>query len=101
MKKIPLRGKYGKGKFALVDDEDFNYLNQFKWFAKKPFYGKQYAVRNLYIYVSKNKYKGSVIRMHREIMKATTGIEVDHKDGNGLNNRGTLKPCLVLPWRPW
>ncbi len=28
MKQIPLSGQHGKGKFALVDDDDYDYLMQ-------------------------------------------------------------------------
>ena len=42
MKKIPLT----KGMFALVDDEDFEYLNQWKWFALRQRNNTYYAVRN-------------------------------------------------------
>ncbi len=31
MKQIPLGGKNGEGKFALVDDEDFDELNKYRW----------------------------------------------------------------------
>ena len=55
MKQIPLT----QGKFALVDDEDFEYLNQFKWCAlKRPH--TFYAVRNL----PNGKGKQKLIGMH-------------------------------------
>lgn len=76
--------------FAMVDDEDFDNLNQWKWSAekrKKTFY----AIRG----VSANG-KQSTIRMHRQIAPASFDFEVDHADGNGLNNqRGNLRPCSV------
>jgi hypothetical protein len=83
MKKIPLsqfgknRGKY----FALVDDEDFEYLNQWRWFAFK---GKQTH------YVHRNSMSGpnkKTIPMHRVIMKTPDNLIVDHKDHDGLNNQ--------------
>jgi hypothetical protein len=75
--------KLTQGKVALVDDEDFEYLNQFKWCAfKGPF--TYYAVKG----------KGPTTRMHRLIMKTATGMEVDHIDHNGLNNqRSNLRNC--------
>ena len=71
--------KLSKGLFALVDDEDYDYLNQFKWCASKN--GKtHYAIR-------RSNIKGKVVylRMHRLIMHTPEGIEVDHMDRNGLN----------------
>mgnify|MGYP001616685408 CR=1 FL=1 len=77
-KLIPLT----QGKFAIVDDEDFEYLNQHKWHAcKRP--TTWYAIRNIH----KPDGKQTMIRMHREILKPPSGLETDHKDGNGLNNR--------------
>ena len=82
MKKIKLT----QGKFALVDDEDFEYLNKYKWFCLN----KRYACTNKNV----NK-KRNAILMHRLIMNLTDRkIEVDHKDHNGLNNqKNNLRKC--------
>jgi hypothetical protein len=76
MKLIPL----SQGQFAQVDDEDFEYLNQFKWYASKRG-STYYAIRTL------NNTKAS---MHRVIMNASNPkILIDHKDHSGLNNQKT------------
>jgi hypothetical protein len=76
--------KLTQGKVALVDDEDFEYLNRFKWQAAKKRH-TFYAVRTV------NRIS---IRMHRVIMNYPLGFEVDHKNGNGLNNtRNNLRIC--------
>jgi len=87
MKEIKLSqlGK-NKGKFvALVDDEDYEYLNQFRWSASKQgtrIYAKRYS-----------KIKNEK-RMHRLIMNTPDGMEVDHIDHNGLNNqKSNLRIC--------
>lgn len=74
--------KLTQGKVALVDDEDFEYLNQYKWHANKigNFY---YAVRNAKL--AKNSWMP--LMMHREIMNTPKGTGTDHKDHNGLNNQ--------------
>lgn len=81
MKQIPLT----QGQFTLVDDEDFEYLNQFKWHALK--------AKNTYY--ATRKIKRKIIWMHREILKLTDiKIMADHKDGNGLNNqKSNIRPC--------
>ena len=86
MKKIELT----QGKFAMVDDEDFEYLNQYKWFAAKQKY-TYYACRKS----SKINGKRHTIIMHRVIMKLDSNdLIVDHKDHDGLNNmRSNLRLC--------
>lgn len=73
MKEIPLT----RGYVALVDDEDFAYLSQFKWHAHLT-RTKVYARRR------EGRGPGTAFYMHKEILKAD---EVDHQDGDGLNNR--------------
>ena len=60
---------------TLVDNEDFEYLNQWRW----KFHKDGYAVRTAT--------GGKQIYMHREINKTPQGFLTDHVDRNGLNNR--------------
>jgi hypothetical protein len=66
-----------KGKIALVDDEDFERLNKLNW--------NPILCTNTY-YAMRND-NGRFSSMHREIMGNPKGLEVDHIDGNGLNNQ--------------
>ena len=77
MKEISL----SQGEAVLVDDEDFEWLMQWKWYAFKCC-NTFYAVRNKSI-----KYDGKrgLVYMHIAILGKKDGFEVDHKDGNGLN----------------
>jgi hypothetical protein len=78
-----------QGKVAIVDDEDYEYLNQWKWYANK-LMGKFYAVRNNRI---NKKHVGSLI-MHRILMKTPKDLIVDHINGNTLDNRKcNLRNC--------
>lgn len=70
--------KLTQGKVALVDDEDFEYLNQFKWCAHKEC-NTYYAVRN-----AKNNGKLFTQYMHNLIIGI---IGVDHKNHEGLDNQ--------------
>ena len=86
MKKI----KLSQGKFALVDEEMFEELNQFKWYAFK---GNStfYAVRNITLENRKQK----LIQMHRQILELTDiKIYCDHINHNGLDNqKSNLRMC--------
>jgi len=70
-----------QGQFAVVDPQDFDQLNEFKWHAKKH-RNTSYAVRS----VSQNGININ-INMHRLILNAPVGSIVDHKNRNGLDNR--------------
>lgn len=73
-----------KNKIALVDDEDYEYLNQFKWHAASNSKRKNYYARHT-IY---NKNGKSVdILMHRIILGVQDNYQIDHIDGNCLNNQ--------------
>jgi len=79
MKTIPLN----HGKVAIVDDEDFEYLSKFKWYAhcrKTNSHDYYYAARF-------DKLLGRPVFMHRHILKPSKKMKVDHVDGNGLDNR--------------
>lgn len=81
MKTLPL----SQGMTAIVDDEDFEELNKYKWSFHREKNGNigGYAFRNKT--VSPNK--RITIKMHRELLHTPPGMEVDHKNGDGLDNR--------------
>jgi len=83
--------KLTRNKITVVDDEDFEYLNQFKWYALKD-YSTFYAVRNIRL----RKGKQIKIRMHRVILNTPKGMETDHIDRCGWNNqRANLRICTT------
>lgn len=65
-----------KGQFTIIDNEDFDWLNQWKWHLS----AKGYAVR---------KPGKSAIFMHRLINKTPSGFQTDHINRNKLDNRKT------------
>lgn len=71
-----------QGQVATIDAEDFEMISQYKWCANKRKH-RWYAVG--YVRGS-SKTKAKLVYMHRLIAKAETGYDVDHIDGNGLNN---------------
>lgn len=76
MREIPLT----QNKVALVDDEDYDALIKYKWFAHLQRNGDFYAGRQITI----GPYKQQTMHMHTEI---TGYIITDHINGNGLDNR--------------
>ena len=79
--KIPLYGKFGTGKFALVDgDYDGEYFSQFRYYLLPG----GYAVRQDYENGSRNR---KYIYLHQEVAKPPKGLWVDHIDRDKLNNR--------------
>jgi len=72
----------GKGE-ALVDDEDFQYLSQFKWCMQDKYYAKRYVSSR----TVNGKQSCKYMQMHREIMNAPDGVQIDHINHNKLDNR--------------
>lgn len=75
-----------QGKFALVDDEDYDWLVQWNWY-----YDSGYAMRSAKGCHGTRRPK---IRMHREIISVSRELSVDHINGNKLDNRRcNLRAC--------
>lgn len=91
MKKIPLTN----GGFVKVDDDDFDYLSEFKWRGKYSDGGKQrHAVRDVTLGDKK-----VTVRMHRLLTEATRDDIVHHVNDDGLDNR--KRNLQSRPIRPW
>lgn len=80
MKKIQLT----QNKIALVDDEDYEWLNRWKWQSQKYKNGTYRATRCKYFPHLK---RGRSVYMSREILNAPKGLCVDHINHNPLDNR--------------
>ena len=76
--------KLTRGKVTVVDDEDFDWLNKWKWYATQNKSGNWYAVRHQWI---KEEKKHQTIRMHRLILNCPEHLEPDHINGDGFDNR--------------
>lgn len=63
-----------KGYVALVDDQDYEYIIQFKWHP---------SVRAHTVYAQSTQLGG--VLLHRIIMNPAPALIVHHKDKNGLN----------------
>ena len=85
MKRIPLVNDKG---YALIDNEDYALVSEYNlYLAMRP--------PNIYITCTKQiNCKTKYIYLHRLILKAKKGQEVDHRNGNGLDNRkNNLRFC--------
>ena len=69
-----------QGRFALVDDKDFHWLNQWEWSAIRG--------RNTFYAIRRVRPSTAGTLMHRLIVGGgADGALVDHQDGDGLNNQ--------------
>jgi len=78
MKRIPISGNRGFGLFTIVDDEDFRWASQFCWN-----FSGGYARHG---FRQDGKIK-TVLLHHLILGRPPVGFEVDHVNGNRLDNR--------------
>ena len=74
-RRIYLSGKKGEGLFALVDEQDYEYLNGFRWYWKDGYAGRN---PNAKLVTSS---------MHKVIMPCEAPLQTDHINGDPLDNR--------------
>jgi len=65
--------KLSKGKFAKIDDEDFDLISKYKWYYVD--------------YIRTGYARNSKVRMHHLIVPLREGLMIDHINGDGLDNR--------------
>jgi len=82
-----------QGQVALIDDEDFELVSSYKWHAHwNPKTKSFYATTN----IRKPDGKWTLLRMHRLIIGAPKGVEVDHINHETLDNRKSeLRICTT------
>lgn len=90
MKKIPLT----QGKFATVDDIDYAFLMNWKWYFSTDGYARRNSRK------SDGLGRGVTIRMHRIVLSRELGNfdfeQTDHKNQDRLDNRrSNLRPATV------
>ena len=78
-----------QGYEAIIDADDVSIVSGFLWYAKVKASGA-YAARR----ARGPRMVCRTIYMHKEILHIGDGLEVDHADGNTLNNRrANLRPA--------
>ena len=114
-----------RGQVALVDQEDYELVSQFRWCAT-PTPGKNQGLISYYVH-GRRRGSGERVLLHRLVMHAPAGLEVDHIDGsktldcrkhnlrlatsaqNSMNQRKRGRPasskykgvCWCRRFRPW
>lgn len=69
-----------RGMSTVVDDDDYEYLMQWKWL----YHRSGYAIRMVYNKITKGY---NTVYMHRIINNTPDGYFTDHIDGDKLNNQ--------------
>lgn len=85
-KLIPLSGKRGEGKFAIVDADVYEELSRYKWRLLKDYVARSERANGSH----------KTILIHRQIMNSPVGMDTDHRNGNKLDNRReNLRICTT------
>lgn len=89
MKKIDISTKKYPNTFALVDDIDYIELAKYNWHAQKSNKGAIYAQRTFLV-----NGKQKLLKMHIAILGSIDGMQIDHRNGDGLDNqRHNIRHC--------
>lgn len=80
--RIPLNSRKHPGHYALIDERDAELVAPFPWRILKRG-NRSYAMSHTPI--GEGRYRA--VQMHRLIMDAPVGTDVDHINGDGLDNR--------------
>ncbi len=84
MKKLDVSTKKHPKTFCLLDDDDYEWAKYFKWTAEE---------RPVGLYVVRS-FRGGIVRIHREVLRARAHEQIDHADRDGLNNtKKNLRLC--------
>ncbi len=77
--------KLSNGYITVIDEDDYLKIKRYKWHARrcKP---DLYAARTTSTYPGGRR-KVVSIYLHRALLNAPTGTQVDHKNGDTLDNR--------------
>ena len=75
--------RLSNGQMTKVDDEDFDYLNQWKWQCSK----RGYAMRSIWVKKEDGNYRHTTLYLHKVLLIAPRGYLVDHANRRPLDNR--------------
>ena len=78
VQKLPLYNRARRELYTLVDDDDFERFQQYRWRPNS----KGYVIRSFTV-----EGKEIVVSLHREILKPPAGLVVDHVNRDKLDNR--------------
>ncbi len=79
--------KLTRGLVTIIDTEDLEFVSRWKWCAQRSG-NTDYAHR---------KHGKTTVKLHRALLDAPKGMQVDHINGNGLDNRrSNLRLCTQV-----
>jgi hypothetical protein len=87
MIRLPIKGRNSTGLYALIDDVDAPKVAGYVWYLCPTLQGRTY--------VQGRRPPGPMIRLHRLIMDAPKGMDVDHIDSDATLDcrRSNLRVC--------